>query len=108
MKKFNNTLAIIPARSGSKGVPRKNIRLLAGKPLVAYTIESALNAKKLNKVIVSTDDEKIARISQNFGAEVPFLRPQRLAKDTTPMYPVIKQAVKIRGIRGVFEKIHRY
>jgi len=87
-------VGIIPARGGSKGVPRKNIKLLAGKPLVAYTIEAALAAKTLRRVIVSTDDKEIARISKEYGAEVPFLRPKHLAKDTTPDLPVFQHALQ--------------
>lgn len=75
-------IAIIPARGGSKGLPGKNIKLLNGKPLIAYTIEAALKSKRISRVIVSTDDEEIARISIQYGAEVPFLRPDFLATDT--------------------------
>ena len=74
-------IAIIPARGGSKGVPGKNIKHLAGKPLIAYTIEAALAAKSISEVIVSTDDEEIAKISKMYGAKVPFLRPAKLATD---------------------------
>jgi len=87
-------LAIIPARGGSKSVPRKNIRKLNGKPLIAYTIEAANEIKdKFHKIIVSTDDEEISEISKMFGAEVPFLRPKELAGDKTPTYPVLQHAV---------------
>lgn len=82
-------LAIIPARGGSKGVPRKNIKDLNGKPLIAYTIEEALKCKYIDKVIVSTEDEEIAEISEKFGAEVPFLRPKELSKDDTPTIDTI-------------------
>jgi len=75
-------LAIIPARGGSKGLPNKNIKLLIDKPLIAYTIEQALNAKMVSKVIVSTDSVEIANIAKKFGAEIPFLRPKNLATDT--------------------------
>ncbi len=74
-------MAIIPARGGSKGVPRKNIKLLGGKPLIAYTIESARSAGSIDRVILSTDDEEIARVARKSGAEVPFMRPQELARD---------------------------
>ncbi|MDY6845025.1 MAG: acylneuraminate cytidylyltransferase family protein [Thermodesulfobacteriota bacterium] len=97
MTKINKNckiVGIIPARSGSKNIPLKNIRDLAGKPLIAYTIESALNSKLLNRVIVSTDDEKIAAISRTFGAEIPFIRPAELAQDTTPTLPVLQHAVQ--------------
>ena len=74
-------IAVIPARGGSKGVPGKNIKDLYGKPLIAYTIEAALNAKYISEVIVSTDDEEIAKVAQKYGAKVPFLRPATLATD---------------------------
>ncbi len=87
-------LAIIPARGGSKSVPGKNIRELNGKPLIAYTIESAKKIKdKFHRIIVSTDDEKIAEISKTYGADVPFIRPSDLATDKTPTYPVLQHAV---------------
>jgi len=86
-------LAIIPARGGSKGVPRKNIRLLGGKPLIAYTIIEALKTKEIDRVVVSTDDKEIAQISRKYGAEVPFLRLGELAQDTVPIEPVLKDAV---------------
>ena len=87
-------LAIIPARGGSKSVPRKNIRELNGKPLIAYTIEAAKKIKdKFHRIIVSTDDEKIAKISKDYGADVPFIRPNNLAEDKTPTYPVLQHAV---------------
>ena len=75
-------LAIIPARGGSKGLPGKNIKLLQGKPLIAHTIEQAIKAKNISKVIVSTDDNKIAEIALRHGAKVPFMRPRYLATDT--------------------------
>lgn len=77
-------LAIIPARGGSKGVPRKNIKDLCGKPLIAWTIDEAIKSKYIDRVIVSTEDEEIAYISREYGAEVPFLRPIELAQDDTP------------------------
>ena len=86
-------IAIIPARGGSKSIPRKNIKLLAGKPLIAHTIETALKCKLLDRVIVSTDDKEIAAISKKHGAEVPFMRPRELALDSTPMLPVLQHAV---------------
>ena len=79
-----NTLALIPARGGSKRIPRKNIRPLAGKPLIAWTIEMAAACSNLDRVIVSTDDQEIADIAKRYGAEVPFLRPPELARDGTP------------------------
>lgn len=91
---LNNIVGIIPARGGSKSLPRKNIKLLAGKPLIAYTIEAALQSKKLNRVIVSTDDEEIADISRKYGAEV-IMRPQDLAEDASPTEPAIKHVVSV-------------
>jgi CMP-N-acetylneuraminic acid synthetase len=87
-------LAVIPARGGSKGVPRKNIRLLCGKPLIAYTIETALAARHLlYRVIVSTDDDEITTVALEYGAEVPFLRPAELSGDEVPTLPVLQHAV---------------
>lgn len=74
-------LAIIPARGGSRGVPRKNIRDLCGKPLIAYSIEVALKSKLIDRVVVTTEDEEISEISRSYGAEVPFLRPKEMAGD---------------------------
>jgi N-acylneuraminate cytidylyltransferase/CMP-N,N'-diacetyllegionaminic acid synthase len=88
------TVVVIPARGGSKGVPHKNIVDLAGKPLIAYTIQAALKSKNSQRVIVSTDDVKIAEVAKSYGAEVPFLRPAELAKDDTPSLLVIQHAVK--------------
>lgn len=78
------TVAFIFARSGSKGLPNKNIKLLAGKPLIAYSIEQALATKRIERVIVSTDSNEIAKVALDFGAEVPFLRPYKLATDESP------------------------
>jgi CMP-N-acetylneuraminic acid synthetase len=90
-----NVLAIIPARGGSKGVPHKNIRPVCGKPLIAYTIETALAARHLfHRIIVSTDDDEIAAVARNYGAEVPFMRPAELAVDEAPMAPVLQHAVR--------------
>lgn len=75
-------IAIIPARGGSKGLPGKNIRPLNGEPLIAYTVEAALQAKHIDRVIISTDDSEIARIAVQHGAELPFMRPSYLASDT--------------------------
>ena len=87
-------LAVIPARGGSKGVPRKNIRPICGKPLIAYTIETALAARhQFHRVIVSTEDEEIASIARRFGADVPFLRPAELATDQAATLPVLQHAV---------------
>jgi CMP-N,N'-diacetyllegionaminic acid synthase len=88
-----NILGIIPARGGSKGVPRKNLTPLLGKPLIAYTIESALNSQYLTDVVVSTEDEEIARVSSSLGALVPFIRPAELATDSATSLPVIQHAI---------------
>ena len=88
------TIAIIPARGGSKAIPRKNIKELCGKPLIAYIIETALKVKELDRVIVSTEDKEIADVAKKYGAEVPFIRPEELAKDETPTLPVLQHTVK--------------
>ena len=95
-------ICIIPARAGSKGVSNKNIRLIAGKPLISYTIKSALESKIFSHVIVTTEDKKIAAIAKKYGAEVPFLRPKYLATDSTPMAPVILHAIKKLNSLGFF------
>ncbi|MCG8685357.1 MAG: acylneuraminate cytidylyltransferase family protein, partial [Desulfobacterales bacterium] len=87
-------LGLIPARGGSKGIPRKNIRLLNGKPLLNYTVEAALKAASLDRVIVSTDDDEIAQVALKAGAEVPFMRPAEYATDTASSISVIKHALK--------------
>ena len=89
-----NTVAIIPARGGSKGIPRKNIKELCGKPLIAHIIETALKVKELDSVVVSTEDKEIAEIAKKYGAEIPFIRPGELARDETPTLPVLQHAVK--------------
>ncbi|GIM45491.1 hypothetical protein DNHGIG_10400 [Collibacillus ludicampi] len=88
-------LAIIPARGGSKGLPNKNILPLAGKPLIAYSIEAGLEAKSITRVLVTTDSPEIAKVAESFGAEVPFLRPAELAKDDTPTMPVLQHALEV-------------
>ena len=87
-------LALIPARGGSKGIPRKNIVNLCGKPLIAYSIEQALASKWINRVIVSTDDEEIVAISRQYGAEVPFMRPEEFAQDLSPDIDVFRHALQ--------------
>ena len=86
-------LALIPARGGSKSIPRKNIKPLAGYPLIAYSIAAALQSRQVTRTLVSTDDVEIARIAQNYGAEVPCLRPPEYAKDNTPDFPVFTHAL---------------
>jgi len=87
-------IAIVPARSGSKGLPGKNIKDLCGKPLLAWTIEKALKSRFIDKVVVSTDSEEIAEISVRFGAEVPFLRPKELATDEATSFSVIEHCLE--------------
>lgn len=82
-------LAIIPARGGSKTIPRKNVKNICGKPLIAWTIDHAIKCKYLDKIIVSTDDLQISEISKEFGAEVPFLRPNKIAEDDSPTIDAI-------------------
>ncbi len=87
------TLCIIPARGGSKRIPKKNIKDFYGKPLIAYSIEIAKDSKLFDKIIVSTDDEEIAKVSKEYGAEVPFIRPKELADDYAGTDAVINHAV---------------
>ncbi len=95
-------LGLITARGGSQGVPRKNIRPLNGKPLLQYAAESALAARLLSRVVLSTDDAEIARIGKNCGLEVPFMRPAELALDTTPSLPVVLHALSTLEESGEF------
>ncbi len=101
-------ICIIPARAGSKSVPNKNIRLIAGKPLIYYTIKSALESKLFSHVIVSTEDKKIASIAKKYGAEVPFMRPRNLATDKTPQEQVLLHAVKKLNSLGIDFEIFVY
>jgi pseudaminic acid cytidylyltransferase len=87
-------LAVIPARGGSKRIPRKNIRLFAGKPMIANAIMAAHGSELFDHVIVSTDDEEIAQIAREWGAETPFVRPVELADDHTPTVPVVAHAIQ--------------
>ena len=89
-----NILGLIPARGGSKGVPRKNIRPLGGKPVLQYTAEAALGSAGLYRVVLSTDDEEIAEVGRACGLDVPFMRPADLAADASPTLPVMKHAVE--------------
>lgn len=93
-------LGVVTARGGSKGIPGKNIHLLRGKPLIQYTAEAALTAQRLTRVIVSTDDEAIARVSRQCGLDVPFLRPPELSRDDTPSVPVVQHAVRTLAEQG--------
>ena len=89
-----NVVAILLARGGSKGLRRKNILLLAGKPLLAYTIEAAKSSQYVNRVVVSTEDEEIASVAREHGAEVPFIRPEELADDLATSEVALKHAVE--------------
>lgn len=82
-------IGVVPARGGSKGIPRKNITMVAGKPLLAYTAEAALKSRRLSRCLLSTDDEEIASVGRKCGLEVPFLRPPELATDATPTIDVL-------------------
>jgi CMP-N-acetylneuraminic acid synthetase len=87
-------LGIIPARGGSKAIPRKNLALLSGKPLLAYTAAAALASKTLTRSIVSTDDEEIAQVGRSLGLQVPFLRPREISNDQAPMIEVLSHALE--------------
>jgi CMP-N-acetylneuraminic acid synthetase len=87
------TVAIIPARGGSKGIPRKNVKRLNGKPLIGYIIETALKVDEIDRVIVSTEDPEIVAVAKEFGAEVPFMRPEELAGDEIGTLPVLQHAI---------------
>ena len=93
MYKKKRFLAIIPARGGSKGLPGKNIKELCGKPLIAWSIESALHSQYLDRVFVSTDCENIAAVSKQFGIDVPFLRPEHLASDTATTTDTVQHVI---------------
>lgn len=94
------TIAVIPARGGSKRIPRKNIKPFCGKPMIAYSIEAAIRAGIFDEIIVSTDDEEIADIAKNAGASVPFMRPKELSDDFTATGAVVEHAIKFLQARG--------
>lgn len=96
----NKAIAIIPARGGSKRIPKKNIKDFFGKPLIAYSIETALDSNLFDKVVVSTDDESIATIAKEYGAEVPFIRPSELSDDFTGTGEVINHTVEYLKTQG--------
>ncbi|MCH8536093.1 MAG: acylneuraminate cytidylyltransferase family protein [Flavobacteriaceae bacterium] len=100
--KINRILAIIPARGGSKGVPRKNIKELGGKPLLAYTAEAALASKWIDSVILSSEDEEIIKVAKDYGVEVPFVRPQELAQDQSGSIEVVEHAIKFFEEKGAY------
>lgn len=91
---MSETIGLITARGGSKSIPQKNIKMLAGKPLIAWTIAAALQSKELSRVIVTTDDEKIAKVSREWGAEVPFIRPIELARDDSSSISAVLHAIQ--------------
>ena len=93
-------LGVVPARGGSKGVPGKHLRQIAGRPLLAFTADAVRTSRRLSRVVVSTDDEAIAAAGRDLGLEVPFLRPAGLATDETPMQPVLQHAVAEMTARG--------
>lgn len=94
-------IAVIPARGGSKRIPRKNIKEFCGKPMIAYSIEAALQSGCFDKVIVSTDDTEIAKVARRYGAEVPFVRPSELSNDYAGTIPVVRHAVEWFMQQGV-------
>ena len=87
-------ICVIPARGGSKRIPRKNIKNFFGQPMIAYSIKAALKSECFDQVIVSTDDAEIAEVAKSFGASVPFVRPDELANDYAGTVPVIKHAIE--------------
>jgi CMP-N-acetylneuraminic acid synthetase len=93
-------LGVIPARGGSKGVPGKNLRPVAGRPLLAYTADAARASRTLERVVVSTDDPGIAEAARRLGLDVPFMRPRDLASDEAPMLPVLWHAATEMAVRG--------
>ena len=97
---LKNAIAVIPARGGSKRIPKKNIKDFFGKPLIAYSIEVALKSNLFEKVIVTTDDEEIAKIAKEYGAEVPFLRPKELSDDFTGTTDVVNHAIDYLESQG--------
>jgi N-acylneuraminate cytidylyltransferase len=106
MSDFCSNIAIIPARSGSKGLPRKNILPFCGKPLIAWTIEQAVKSTLVDRVIVSTDSEEIAHIATTYGAEVPFFRPDVLSSDTATTEDVLLHVCgELQNMGSVFDNI---
>lgn len=98
---MTKVVGIIPARGGSKGIPRKNIRPLAGIPLIAYSINAAKKSDLIDRVVVSTDDPDIANVARSYGADVPFVRPSHLAADDTPDWPVFYHCLSmLRDLDG--------
>ncbi len=100
MQRSSRVLALIPARSGSKGIVGKNLKPLDGKPLLAHSIECAFRVPAIDRVVVSTESETIAEAARQWGAEVPYLRPAHLAEDTTPMLDVVIHALETLAASG--------
>ena len=94
-------LALIPARGGSKRIPRKNVKPFAGKPMIAWSIDAAVNSNCFDRIIVTTDDDEIASIARSLGAETPFMRPADLADDYTPTIPVVAHAIEWHRQQGM-------
>ena len=94
MSKGKEIMTLIPARGGSKGLPRKNLLMVAGKPLIAYSIEQALASRYVTRTIVTTDDAEIAEVAASFGAEVPFMRPSEFGQDSSPDIDVFRHALE--------------
>lgn len=93
-------LAVIPARGGSKRIPRKNIKMFSGKPMIAWSIEAALKSGCFDRIVVSTDDDEIVEVAKAYGAEVPFRRPVELSGDHTGTIPVVAHAVEWQNLQG--------
>ena len=93
-------LGVIPARGGSKGIPGKNLREVAGKPLLGYTVDAVRDSRRLTRTILSTDDAAIAEAGRTLGVDVPFMRPPHLGDDSSPMLPVLQHAVDEMALRG--------
>src|SRR3989344_426118 len=106
MEKDSKIIALIPARGGSKGIPKKNIIALAGFPLIAYSIAAAKLSKYISRVIVSTDSQEIADIATKYGAEVPFTRPAEFSGDTATDFSIVKHAVEWLQDHENFEPEH--
>lgn len=103
LTKHYNIIAVIPARGNSKRIPRKNVKLLGGKPLIVWTIEAAFKCRLIDRIIVSTDDDEIAEISRKNNAEVPFIRPADLAKDDTPDLPVCRHLLEYLAVNENYQ-----
>lgn len=106
MKKKEKLLAVIPARGGSKGLPGKNIRPFAGHPLIAHSILMARMTSEIDRIVVTTDDPKIAKVAADYDIEIPFMRPKELAGDDTPMWLVVKHA--LREIESIEKQNYDY